>query len=233
MSTAPGTIPLSPIYSHMGQLFCINPLVGNLPNQLRVRAERLGYASYEGPLVEWAELHTRRIEIGLESQALDIEGLTVRPARRCELETGEGPQLASLWEETRKALRVAVWSMSEGALRFRFTRFDRVLDARGRTVLRQDTEDVDRWTRHPFRSVVADSLSAGGYVVDDPDGDGRLFFAPDLEVLLSDAFLATHCLGLVRDGVRMGFEIEPLNRMSRVISRAFCGWRRARFFPTV
>jgi hypothetical protein len=46
----------------------------------------------------------------------------------------------------------------------------------------------------PFRAVPLEQLVEQGYAVDDPDG--QVFFAPDESILLSDEFLARHCLSI-------------------------------------
>ena len=72
---------------------------------------------------------------------------------------------------------------------------------------------IDRQlTSNPWKSLPVDDLLSGGFVR--PDGDGSAYYAPDADVLLSDAFLDTHCMRLA-DGENdseglIGLAFEPV-----------------------
>lgn len=73
----------------------------------------------------------------------------------------------------------------------------------------------------PFASIPVEQLSRHGYVVSRDDGSTD-FYAPDADVLLSDAFLDDHCFRFVagNDGragmVGLGFEPVPGRRVAEI-----------------
>jgi hypothetical protein len=87
----------------------------------------------------------------------------------------------------------------------------------------------------PWRSRSTDSLHRFGYVVTDKD-NSTVYYAPGLDVLLSNMFLEDHCFRLVADGPRVGMAFEPApdrKRLSeirgtiwldRATSPALCGY---------
>jgi hypothetical protein len=86
--------------------------------------------------------------------------------------TSEGPSLFAEWIE-----------------------YDRTLDSAAHLVLEQRIRSSRHPTTHAFRSISADVLREQGYVVSDSSGVN--YYAPDAEVLLSDAFMSGHCFRLV------------------------------------
>ena len=63
----------------------------------------------------------------------------------------------------------------------------------------------------PFRSLDVENLLENGFVR--PDGEGSIYYGPDADVLLSDAFLDTHCMSLAEgedeaEGL-LGLSFEP------------------------
>jgi hypothetical protein len=72
--------------------------------------------------------------------------------------------------------------------------------------------------RTPFESLAAEELVFEGFV--QADGRESMYYAPDASVLLSDAFLDTHCFRLARrdDGTLslVGLQFEPTGENRRV-----------------
>lgn len=182
------------------------------PGRYRLRVDRIGYASTYLAAFDIAAGSTvdRSIETGvqpIELSALDVEG-----ARRCEVRPAEGIATARVWEEARKALAAAAWTADRGLYRFAWTRFVRELSTSGRRILSEERTNRNRLTDRPFVSVDIDVLAREGFI-QTVDGED-VYAAPDAAVLLSDAFLDTHCLGLDRredDGVHLiGLRFRPI-----------------------
>ncbi len=179
------------------------------PGRYRVRADRIGYASVESIEVEVVPGEITRADLVAPAQAIEIGGIEVEGARRCDLRPEAGRIVLGLWDEARKALDVALWTGEGASLVYDARTWTRRYDRRGRRVI---SERVDRRThvgRHAFQAVAPEALAAEGFVQGN-DTEGRSFYAPDAAVLLSDPFLATHCFRAVRQGERMGLMFEPV-----------------------
>lgn len=79
---------------------------------------------------------------------------------------------------------------------------------------------------HAFRSVPAEQLARVGYVVN--EGSNTVFRAPDVEVLLSESFAATHCFHvepptLARPGL-VGVGFRPTVARDQVVDIAGTFW---------
>jgi len=181
----------------------------------RLRVDRIGYASVvsdpfdvpAGPAV------VHDMTTGIEPVAL--EGIDVEGARRCEVRPAEGLATARVWEEARKALAAAAWTAERGMYRFAWRRFVRELAPDGRRVLEERRTLGRGFTAQPFVAAPAERLAEEGFVGE--EGGDNIYYAPDANVLLSDAFLDTHCLALDderTDEGLIGLRFEPVRRRS-------------------
>ncbi len=99
---------------------------------------------------------------------------------------------SALWEQVTLALRSSALTREDviRGPRLRVTLFERYLSTdlalRSSRVVREGTGGA-----RPFFAADPDSLARFGYVR--ADGEGISYFAPDETVLLSDAFVRTHC----------------------------------------
>jgi hypothetical protein len=104
-----------------------------------------------------------------------------------------GDRAATLWEQVTLALRSSALTRGDSIRgpRLRVTLFERYLSTdlalRSSRVIREGGGGA-----RPFFAADPDSLARFGYVRADPDGMIS-YFAPDETVLLSDAFVRTHC----------------------------------------
>jgi len=97
-----------------------------------VRAERIGFETVTSDplLLEVGQVSGLRLET--VQVAIELEGLRVQAEQQCVVRPQEGLELAGLWEEARKALRVQEWTEREGLFRFEIVRYERQLDRDGR-----------------------------------------------------------------------------------------------------
>ena len=177
----------------------------------RLQAERIGHARVlsEPIPVDRGVTVAYRMEAPVE--AIMLEGISVASSRRCEVRPGQGLATATVWEEARKALEATSRTSGRGVYRYLIRRYEREWDARGRN-LRSEESRLQRQTLvSPFASVDVDDLLQNGFVRGDEDGS--TYFAPDAAVLLSDAFLDTHCMSLIEGSAEaeglLGLSFEP------------------------
>ena len=167
-----------------------------VPGQHRVRADRIGYASTFSDFFHLTHADTLTIELSARIEPVSLQGVEASADRRCRVRPGEGLAIARVWEEARKALAAAAWTQEQGLHRYEMLNIKRQLDDRGRRVEREDREYVRLAAQAPYASRPADSLLAEGFAR--LSADGSEFWGPDAAVLLSDAFLDTHCFRIKR-----------------------------------
>lgn len=172
-----------------------------------IRVERIGYQSLTTPRFDVPVDGTfQRVVVPI--QAVELAGIDVSGARRCEVRGEQGEATARAWDEARKALEAAAWTLSSGAYRYTLLHFERNLDPQGRPT-RSEIRRFDRTTgQAPYVSLPAQELVDEGFIRENPDRT-LTYYAPDAASFLSDAFLNTHCMRVesVKDGeVALAFE---------------------------
>ncbi len=176
------------------------------PGRFRLRVERIGFETVVSDPFDVPVTGTFQT-VAVRVRAVEIPGLDVEGAPRCEVRPEEGKATARVWEEVRKALQAAAWTLDSQIYMYTLMRVERELDSKGKQIVRE-ARYFNR-SRAPFVSQPADVLVERGFVR--ADSVGTVYFAPDAEALLSDPFLDTHCMGL-RQGERglIGLTFEPV-----------------------
>ena len=179
------------------------------PGLFRVRTSRLGYYTTT-VAVNLGAGAEERLRIAIAQEAITLQDMRVSARSRCDVRPGSGLSTHTLWEAARKALTAASVARRQLGLEGEVHRYERDLDPDGRTLRER------RWSRvgpidRPFVSAPADELARQGYVRFASDG-GAAVFAPDADVLLSDAFLETHCFRATpgEDSTLVGLAFEPI-----------------------
>jgi hypothetical protein len=115
----------------------------------------------------------------------------------CSGARAQGERLATLWEEVRSALTATTVAARDSLVSARFVRYTRSLDARNLRVVDENLYSYDsRRGDLRFRSLPGDSLSNAGYWRQVGE-QSTIFYAPDADALLSEAFVRDHCFTLV------------------------------------
>ena len=176
-----------------------------------VRADRVGYATWESAPLTLRAGEVRELTARVPTKATTLQTVVVRGQSSCERDPGTGERSALLWAEARKALE-----SSDLALRqpreMQVRRYERLLDVSGR-VEQERLQTEMRRTLHAFRSPPAAELSTRGWVTQ--RGDELTWHGPDAAVLLSETFARDHCFRLVEDGAHpgwVGLSFEPHRR---------------------
>ncbi|MDE0259119.1 MAG: carboxypeptidase regulatory-like domain-containing protein [Gammaproteobacteria bacterium] len=177
-----------------------------------LRADRIGYASITSPPLELAAGAAAFHDMVVPVQAIALDNITVEGERRCVLRPEGGLDVARVWEEARKALAAAAFTDETSVYRYVTMRYERDLDPDARTVMNEQRNFSDLMQRQTFVSRPVEELMADGFVQEEEDG--TYYYAPDANVMLSDAFLDTHCLR-VREGEDeteglIGLAFEPV-----------------------
>lgn len=190
-----------------------------VPGRYRLRAERVGYRSALSEPLELAAGAALEHPLRAPVEAVALEGIVARAEqRRCRVRPRDGERTQQVWEEARKALASAAFAESAGRYRLVVRQHERTLDPASLQV-REETARERTVDRSPFVSAPVEQLVREGYVRAAAEGSGALeYFSPDASVLLSDAFLDTHCFALragagEEEGL-LGLAFEPVRRGS-------------------
>lgn len=184
------------------------------PGTYQLRAQRIGLSSVTAAAftVDAGGAHVQDFE--LRSNPIELEGIVAWGRQRCDLREGEGTALLALWEEARTAFEVVAHTRDAAPYRLEMHRFTRELDPESGSVLSESARTrTGYWSGSPFVALDPDDLMAGGFVR--PERDGSIvFYLPDVDVLLSDAFHDAHCFRLLQgpDPGTVGIGIEPDRR---------------------
>jgi hypothetical protein len=170
------------------------------------RTETAPFAVDAGETVERI-VHMPQISVALTS--IRVQGL-----QRCEDLPSGGHALATVWEEARKAVDAVRLTGNEQRLHMRVRDYTHDLALRGNVTSNEESREREGVSAHPYASPDAESMASEGYVRQ--EGDGTMYYAPDADVLLSDAFVSAHCFHLQRDAVTgdslIGIAFEPVRR---------------------
>jgi hypothetical protein len=184
-------------------------LVSDAPGAFRVRALRIGFrpaTSQSFTLAAGAELTLPPLRSG-DPVALD----TIRVVGRNSCSSLSDTRITfALWEQARIALTAARITAGERLMSARIMSYQRTFRPRNGEMLSLYASERSGFTQRPWRSIPPDSLSRVGYMVQD-EQNWLTFYAPDLDVLLSDQFLAEHCFRIApeSDRARIGLAFEP------------------------
>lgn len=202
--------------------------VGIPSGSYRVRVEMIGMATEETDLFDVSEGTTVTREVRMDASAIELEGLQVElEADRCTVRPGEeGAFLARIWDEAQKALTAASITDERGSYRYEIVRYDRQIDRQTGVILEEARKLREGYMETPFESHPAEDLVQKGFVQE--EGREYLYMAPDASVLLSDAFLDTHCFrvadaGREGDGL-IGLGFEPTGDKKTVPDIAGTMW---------
>lgn len=184
-----------------------------------VRALRIGYLPSGTGMVVVGAGETATVNIVLRSPAVVLRSIQVVEEAACAADWKGAGATATLWEEARKALASAQVAASEDQLRVLAREVHALASPTGKIL---DSTLTAIWheasTVRPFASVSERTLLMDGYVTAGEHGE-VIYRAPDFDVLLSPAFVATHCLRVVpRAGDSLtfiGLAFEPTLQRSR------------------
>lgn len=167
------------------------------PGAYLLRADRIGFASAFSDTLRMAADDTVSHRMVTRFEPVALEGISVEGEKRCRVRPEEGAATARVWDEARKALSAAAWTQDARGYRYRLLSLERRLGPDGRDVRSERRRRASGFARNPISSRPAGELIEEGFARRLEDGDW-MYYAPDAGVLLSDAFLDTHCMAVAR-----------------------------------
>jgi hypothetical protein len=188
------------------------------PGRYLVHAERIGRGSVVHGPVAVGDGEVVRIELRAETRAISLAGIQVTADQQCRLEPDDGVEMARVWEQARLVLQVEALTRAERTFRYQLSNYTRELDSDARQVVAQQTRSGGGYLDAPYVSAPVEDLLEEGWVREDPQDGGWIFFAPDAEVLLSDRFQEAHCFQLLvdaEDASLIGLAFRPVRRSTR------------------
>jgi hypothetical protein len=176
----------------------------------RVQVVRIGFRPAEAALPPLDALGDVAVDITMRRIPAMLESVRVSDQTLCPGSANHGDAF-TLWEQARAALLATIVAREAKPARVKMLTYQRVIYPGGTKIARQTVHAHSGVSSRPFTaSRDASDFAATGYMEEGPDG--RLFSAPDADVLLDESFAATHCLRVVvgdgdhRDQVGLGFD---------------------------
>lgn len=161
---------------------------------VRLRALRIGHRPVligEFTLAAGARRDTRTV---LPNDPIVLATVTTEASSSCRQTGTAGVNVATVFEEARKALLSTTLKSGDGDPLSRLSVYGQARTMGNRPVGELELEFKEGVTVKPFQSLRPDSLAKVGYV--ETDLASHTYYAPDADVLLSETFAASHCLGL-------------------------------------
>jgi len=183
--------------------------------QYTVRVQRIGFKPVVVEAIASAVSGTP-VVLRMAERIETLSLVRVLREERCGSDMNRTPDLQALWLEAVKALEAAAVAGHERGNPEAVHRFIRELRPDAKTAVAESTWTVVR-DAGPYRSVPPSVLAATGYVAS--DGDEYVYYAPDIQVLISDSFLAAHCFAmdarLIDNANRIGVRFKPSESVDR------------------
>jgi hypothetical protein len=204
------------------------------PGPYRVSVGMLGYASTTTGPVELGAGAAVTLDVLVPLRPIRLAGIRASTERRCG--RPRGSELVQVWDEARKVLAAVDIAGGNRTVRFQLAIHDRDLDPDHGRVLHEQTRVHRSWSSQSFESAPVDQLMTDGFI--QSHADTATYFAPDAELLLSDAFLGRYCFTVVEgsaDEIGLAFEPETSDRRRSQIEgvlwldRAGTGLRRLEY----
>ena len=178
-------------------------------------AKRIGVERFSAPVFQLVTGETKRFEIALEQLGMRLPNVTVTSTNLCLPKQDQLKTFVALWDEARTALIASELSVEDQRLSGWLSQYQRSLDPASLRILQDQRAVAEGLYDRPVRSISGDSLAKVGYWRTQ-DADTMVFYGPDAEALLSDAFQSGHCFEVVQ-GSRDRRGLIGLNFRPRVV----------------
>jgi hypothetical protein len=175
-------------------------------------AKRIGVARYSAPVFQLQAGETKRFEITLEPLGMSLPNVAVSATNLCLPKQDQLKTFVALWDEARTALIASELTVEDSRVSGWLSQYQRSLEPTSLRILQDQRSVAEGLYDRPVRSISGDSLAKVGYWRKQ-DADTMVFYGPDAEALLSDAFQSGHCFEVVqgrgdRRGL-MGLNFRP------------------------
>ncbi|MEX2181107.1 MAG: carboxypeptidase regulatory-like domain-containing protein [Gemmatimonadaceae bacterium] len=183
------------------------------PGTIVVRGLRIGQRPTFLGTFALAAGDVRTERFTLSGAAVVLERVEIASEDVCRLRTSDGHQVATLFDEARKALRSTQLTSVSGRMVAQWVVENRLTTLDGAPLTEPTVQTFRASTDRPFVSLSPDSLAKVGYL--STEGETWIYQAPDADVLLSERFVEEHCFsavpgrGVEADLVGIGFRPAP------------------------
>ncbi|MGH7571718.1 MAG: hypothetical protein ACREMK_07740 [Gemmatimonadota bacterium] len=175
----------------------------------RLVAERIGYYTVKSVPFHMSVETSREIALTAPVDPIEIESLTVEIDADCRPDLSPTRPAGVLWEEARKTLERVRWTHRNNEHEFQLRLYTRLLGV-DLKFKREEVENITVSGFSPFATIPPELLNLSGFI--HTEEQDTIYFGPDAELLLSDAFAQTHCFYSLADttGQRVGLAFEPI-----------------------
>jgi hypothetical protein len=185
----------------------------------RLRTMRIGYRPMTSdPIVLLLGGESeKRVAISSAQLTLDTVRVTDRNSCHVANDQAAASTYAAL-DQARTALSAAQLTLSGRNIRATTAAYDRTLDADGKRVIKQSSGTTTAYVTQPWRAISPDSAHRAGFIFIADDGS-TTYFAPSIDVLLSNVFVEDHCFRLVADRKEsdlVGVAFEPSSERTKI-----------------
>ncbi len=178
---------------------------------LWLRVLRVGFLPTEHPAIVTRGRSAIDVTVIAHDMRVELASVRVTGRDRCRVRPENGLAVATAWEEARKVMLASQLMSVDTAISGSWYVYESVVDPNSQHVREQSVSRYGASTRRVFRSVPVGALIALGFVVQDTDG--VRFYAPDVDVLLSEQFANTYCFRLVNGSSnRIGIRFQRVDR---------------------
>ncbi|MEO8620381.1 MAG: carboxypeptidase regulatory-like domain-containing protein [bacterium] len=191
-------------------------LAASLAGTYRVRTLRIGFRPVTSAPVKLSAGEDVTQRIVLSGVAFSLDTVRVLARNTCHTVVDSAAATFAVWEQVRTALTATQLSEKERAITATMIGYEQSLDRNSQRVRQQSASVRSALVAQPWHSLSPDSLHRSGYVamVD----DSTAYYAPGIDVLLSNEFLDDHCFQLASspDSTRLGIAFEPISERKNV-----------------
>ncbi|MBA3670403.1 MAG: carboxypeptidase regulatory-like domain-containing protein [Gemmatimonadaceae bacterium] len=195
------------------------------PGEFRLRISRIGYRRTLSAPFTLATGEVRAMTLDIAQVPTQLAAMRASSDQRCDLAANEASEVATAWDEVRKAVQAVGLAGRDQKFDVSVHDFRRRLTAPGSVIVEEQHTQRNGTSVAPYLSLPPDSVERAGFVV--TLRGAQLYVAPDATVLGSDAFLNTHCFSLTRaapaDTGLLGIAFEPA-RGRRVVEVEGTAW---------
>ncbi len=179
------------------------------PGRYALSVRRLGYRPAE--LSVRVSASDTTITVRLSPVPLRLQAIATRSRGQCRLRPTSDSTLWAMWSDAELAMLNARVASGGEEYRFDAEFFERTYSISSAKISDMSFQDTAIVGGRPWVSLSADSLDHAGFV--SATANDMTFVGPDLDALLSPAFLDNHCFsvhpGALRDSSLVGLDFAP------------------------
>ena len=208
---AAGTVSARALTNERGEY----RLAATTPGAYRIRTMRIGFRPVVSAPVQLNGSEDVLHDPIVAGAAVALDTVRVVGRNACRRFGDSAVVTYALWEQARTAFTATDITARARTMAATLVSYERTTDPNNGRIRHQSAGIRKGFTSRPWVSRSPDSLRTFGYV--DKSLQGWVtYYAPDLDVLLSSAFLEDHCFRLARgsDARRVGLEFEPTEERS-------------------